>query len=731
MNSKLKKMKLASKISLIISIILCVCFSFLIVVSIKSAQTAIEDSTFGELEAISKANGVQIQNIFDTAEATSIDITNFLINTYKNDTSEQSTYNNESQVYKNIKMNAVGEKIEQYMIATTSNTVTNSEDIIGMGMFFEPYAFTPNLESYSVYVNTKDSKANVIPVGNYKEYSKQEYYSEAVSKKHTVFTKPYESHGIALITAATPIIVDNTVKGVITVDINVKNFDKIQSKDASYPSMFSSITTDDGIVVYDSKNAGSVGADTSKFYTNRSDFDEILKLSAKGQPFQYNVASKSGEKSCKFFYPINAGKANWQALTVVTDHDVNSASLHTSILLISISILSLIIILIVTISTLKKMLNPINNVVQAAKDLSHGNLDIAIQSENQDEIGILSNTFNDTAKSLKTMISEISQVLNAIANNDLNVSTSAEYEGDFIQIEESMNNIIAKLNNVIGEINQSADQVSSGSEQISSGAQALSQGATEQASSIEELSATITEIAEHVKENASNSADASVKAANVGNEIEESNRHMQSLITAMTEISDSSNQIGKIIKTIEDIAFQTNILALNAAVEAARAGSAGKGFAVVADEVRNLASKSAEAAKSTTSLIESSIKAVDNGTKIADTAAKSLNTVVSGVKDVSDIVDKISQASNEQANSINQVTLGVEQISNVIQTNSATAEESAAASEELSGQSQMLKTMVNQFKLKSTEICMDENDTAEIPEASAEYSDNNFTSDKY
>lgn len=204
-----------------------------------------------------------------------------------------------------------------------------------------------------------------------------------------------------------------------------------------------------------------------------------------------------------------------------------------------------------------------------------------------------------------------------------------------------------------------------------------------------------------MKNNATDAADASKKVSQVGAELNESNKQMQEMIAAMSKIGDSSSQIGKIIKTIEDIAFQTNILALNAAVEAARAGEAGKGFAVVADEVRNLASKSADAAKETTTLIQNSIKEVEVGTKIADATATTLLQVVEHAGDVTTAVNHISQASNEQANSINQITLGVEQISSVVQTNSATAEESAAASEELSGQAETMKELVGRFRLKN------------------------------
>lgn len=253
----------------------------------------------------------------------------------------------------------------------------------------------------------------------------------------------------------------------------------------------------------------------------------------------------------------------------------------------------------------------------------------------------------------------------------------------------------------MAQIYNASQQVSSGSDQVANGAQALSQGSTEQAASALELSTAIGEIAQQVQSNAQHAKTASGQANNAGTELGLSNQKMQALIAAMDEINNSSKEISKVIKTIEDIAFQTNILALNAAVEAARAGTSGKGFAVVADEVRNLASKSAEAAKGTTALIESSIKSVGNGARLADETAKSLLIVVDEAMQASQSINQISIASEEQALSISHITTGMDQISSVIQTNSATAEQSAAASEELNGQAGMMKQLVNKFKLKS------------------------------
>lgn len=351
----------------------------------------------------------------------------------------------------------------------------------------------------------------------------------------------------------------------------------------------------------------------------------------------------------------------------------------------------------------KSIANPIIKVKDAAIQLSQGDLNIEITADTEEEIGQMTQAFADAAGMMKRYIADISRVLGEVSNGNFNVSTSEDFKGDFEQMKQALVVITRSLSSTMGQINQSADQVASGSDQVSSGAQALSQGSTEQASSVEELAATINEISSQVKGTAESARMAQVQTDQAGDRVKVCNGQMQEMIQAMNEISNSSSEIGKIIKTIEDIAFQTNILALNAAVEAARAGEAGKGFAVVADEVRNLASKSADASKNTASLIEQSIRAVENGTRLANETAQSLLQVVDGTKEVTITVQQIADAAGNQATSIAQVTQGIDQISSVVQTNSATAEESAAASEELSGQAQMLKDLVSQFKLMETE----------------------------
>ena len=292
-------------------------------------------------------------------------------------------------------------------------------------------------------------------------------------------------------------------------------------------------------------------------------------------------------------------------------------------------------------------------------------------------------------------------MLSHLAGKNLDLTANIDYVGDFKPIQDSLEQIIASFNEAFAHFHVAAEQMSSSSEQVSSGAQGLAQGATEQASTLEELSASISQISGQVSKNAENAGRASRQVREVGGDMETSNQKMQELTEAMAEISNSSQEIGKIIKTIEDIAFQTNILALNAAVEAERAGTAGKGFAVVADEVRSLAGRSAEASKSTSELIKHSLHAVENGARIADETAQALMGAVSGAREVSATVEQISEASSRQADAIGQITIGIDQIAGVVQTNSATSEESAAASQELSNQAQMLRKLVGSFRIKN------------------------------
>ncbi|WP_373481681.1 methyl-accepting chemotaxis protein [Acetobacterium sp.] len=350
--------------------------------------------------------------------------------------------------------------------------------------------------------------------------------------------------------------------------------------------------------------------------------------------------------------------------------------------------------------TLDAVIRPINEASETLKELAEGNLNTAMSGDYQGDHAIIKEAMNQTIANLKRYVNEITSTLEEMSGGNLNQEITSAYTGDFLAIKNALNGISSSLSTTMSEIDVAAAHVEIGARQISDGGQALAQGTTEQASSIEELTASIEEVAGETKQNALRANDANELAVRVRKNAEVGNGQMAKMISAMGDIDESSQNISKIIKVIDDIAFQTNILALNAAVEAARAGQHGKGFAVVAEEVRTLAARSAEAAKETTGLIEGSIEKVGVGIKIADETAESLKEILNEIEKVTSLVGNIARASTDQASEIAQITQGIEQVSQVVQTNSATAEESAASSEELSGQAEMLKQMVGAFKLK-------------------------------
>lgn len=351
---------------------------------------------------------------------------------------------------------------------------------------------------------------------------------------------------------------------------------------------------------------------------------------------------------------------------------------------------------------LRHILAPLLCIEENMLQMAEGNLDVKLDvNEDETELGMLAKAINGTKQHTVNIVKDLDYVLGEMAKGNFTVTVNhtEHYKGDYEPILLSMRKLKKEQSKTLLQIGMAADQVAMGSEQVSDGAQALAQGATEQASAVEELSATISEISDNAKNNAENSTLALEHSQSASSFVSESAENIRAMISAMNEISQSSQEIGKIIASIENIAFQTNILALNAAVEAARAGEAGKGFAVVADEVRNLASKSDEAAKATKELIVNSIESVKHGETIVSQVSEALSSTIEASQQAEKDIAQITNAITEETESIAQVADGIEQISAVVQTNSATSEESASASAELFSQAQMMKDLVSCFQL--------------------------------
>lgn len=395
---------------------------------------------------------------------------------------------------------------------------------------------------------------------------------------------------------------------------------------------------------------------------------------------------------------LNTETVNIRAATVEDSVKITNMSM---IILLVITVIAIILAMFICAVVTRLIVYPVKQVEAAMQGLAKGHMSQELDYDSADEFGSLVGSVKETCEVLANVVTDLSRLLDDMSSGNFDLYANDEhYRGDFEPLLAAIRRMNRSLSSTMRQINDASDQVASGADQVSSGAQALSQGATEQASSVEELAATINDISREVNNTAENAREASEKVMEAQTKLSTSNEQMQDMIAAMGEISQKSGDIGKIIKTIEDIAFQTNILALNAAVEAARAGAAGKGFAVVADEVRNLASKSAEASKNTAQLIEATVQSVQEGTGIANRTAESLDRIVLSSEESAKLVQDISKASQDQAASIAQVTQGIDQISSVVHTNSATSEESAAASQELSSQAQILMNLVKQFRIR-------------------------------
>lgn len=370
--------------------------------------------------------------------------------------------------------------------------------------------------------------------------------------------------------------------------------------------------------------------------------------------------------------------------------------------MLTVAVVATCFVLFMAIQIIISITRPVKQVSVALKGFSMGKLDIPVTYSSRSELGGMCDALRTSQYVLTELIGDECNLLEEMANGNFAVRTKDEniYVGELSSILKSIRSINGNLSNTLGQIMYSASQVANESMQVSNGSQSLAQGSTEQAGSVEQLASTIAEISNNSINNANNSEQASNQSKLAGGQVKESVKLMDDMVVAMQNISDSSNEIGKIIATIENIAFQTNILALNAAVEASRAGEVGKGFAVVAEEVRGLAAKSDEAAKATKNLIEHSMQTVKEGSDIVRNVSDSLTKTVEISNHVLEAVHLITQATTEEAQSIEQVKKGINEISCVVQTNSATSEEFAAASAEMSNQASIMMDLLSRFRLR-------------------------------
>lgn len=529
-----------------------------------------------------------------------------------------------------------------------------------------------------------------------KEYA---FRTEDQLKKGYIVTEPYEDEvtKAQVITISAPVY-DETgskVLGVAALDVKLTDLTKqMQAYELPYKTGTIRLVSPSGEVLV------SPEADEVLKNINDLGFDQKLMDDYKNPGSDVVTYQNKGKMVCSITREINS--AGWKTIVSVDRSDFLKVATRITMQVILLFAGMGVILIAAMYLLAKSIAKPLKRLTKMTDQLAAGNLDVEITVKGKDEVGRLADSMRNLTMRLVTYIAyidEISKALDELGKGNLTLKLAQNYDGEFAAIKDSLLRTSEMLKDTIGKIVEASNQVSSGSGEVSNGAQALAQGTMEQAGILQELSSTMESISQNITETAESSKKAAGRVEKVGESADESSEKMHHLLVAIQDINYKSSEIGKIVKTIEDIAFQTNILALNAAVEAARAGETGKGFAVVADEVRNLANKSAEAAKNTTNLINSSLEAVGNGTRIAEETSVILKDVLAGVKETVDGFIWISTASNEQAESLRQALAGLEQVNFVVQSNSATAEESSAASEELSAQAGLLKDLANHFQI--------------------------------
>ena len=520
-----------------------------------------------------------------------------------------------------------------------NSTLEDDSNIFSVYVAFEPNAMFENTANGLSYFQYRtDGQLRLDILKDYSEYSKLDYYKKSKDTLKPNITEPYsekQSSGetVNLITISYPIIdKNNRFLGVTNVDILTDTITNLSYDLGNYKTSCQSIISADS-------NFVSNTADKSKVGTKYSE-------------------DQGGIIAAKIPITMDGIDSKWNSVFYIKNSELLASIFSLIAFIIIFGLIDVFIMCTIAYVVVKKSLLPIKDIMSLSKDMGKGKLRTDIEIYTNDEFGELSEIFKNTSKEISGYISEISEILLEISNGNLKSQVDRDYMGDFAPIKDALNKILNSFNSTYYDLGVTAEQVSTGANEISSAAQSLSSGTTEQAGSLEQLSATINEVSNHVQKNADNASHAKSITENAEQALEYGKLSVNDLLQAIEEIRTSSDEITKIIKTIDEIAFQTNILSLNAAVEAARAGSAGKGFAVVADEVRNLANKSAEAAKNTTELIEGSVNAVENGTKIAGKTADLINRIVDTSTNINNLVSQIADASSEQATSIEQINEG-------------------------------------------------------------------------
>ena len=683
---------LSGRISLSLGIIMLFLFALMTAFILTVASAAFNKKNEQNMNALSNLNAGRVNKITINTSNTMKSLADSFVNFHKED-GEDSALSGKSKLEEATGALTVSEAEEEYyLMKTMQSFAKNNLGIVSQALLLEPDAFSKENSNYSLRYDTDGDKFSMVP---YEVYGTQDFYKQAQESKTASATLPTENPdtGKGSFYMTVPILDGDRFLGIVTTEISTEVFNELDMSTLGYENVFFDVLDNQNNFVY-SNNPDAKGKNLGDLIGQKYNDMLVEKMQSKEAFFQ-----RDGQ--VRYYVPLQIEGVDWWVQTAMTIPHFDQEKNQLLFALILSEVIIFILVQIINFVRISNALKPLKKISEVGKEVAGGNFDVEIHYPHKDEIGELSRSISEVIGRSKKIVFDLRDRLDAMAGGNFTENLeSEEYVGDYAPLLESLKHIQEDMNRTLQEVHASSVQVLSSAEQVNTGAQSLSQGATEQASSIEELSANMQDISQSIQASTKTAGDAYKLQGEAGVAVLQSNEKMEEMRKAMDDITAKSNEISKIIKTIDDIAFQTNILSLNAAIEAARAGAAGKGFAVVADEVGNLAQKSAKAAQNTGLLIEETIEAVEKGAKITEETAESLNSVSKSTEEVNTLIEKISAASSKDLEGITSLNQGLQQISSVVQANSATAEQSAAASEELTGQANKMNELVERFQLK-------------------------------
>lgn len=714
---KKRQFTIAMRLALVISLMVLITISIVVVTASANIRSSVSQITADDMSQLSEKNAVKIEEIIVPVTENGAQIQSVVTGMYGQEDSESASlaasFTNDDlkngvqdskgtfySVVTGDRISASRYQTESSVLQSLSGLVSDNEYVLGAGLFMEPHAFSGEIENYGPYFTKDNASSGKVSNLTYSQYASQEFYQNAKSGT-AGFSDPYDyqaDDSKKVVTAYWPIMYNGSFEGCVVVDLSCDAFSVIATQNSLFEGAYVNIVNKNGIILY-STHTDVIGKEFSTTVDSAA-YASISAGWAGGQEFHVDTTSSSGDVR-RYYDPVSANGDTWWVMSAVRVASINAIVTHIIIFLVAASAICVVILVVLTSLMIRRQLAPLQDVTEVSKKVEEGDFNIELDYRKDDEIGRMIESQKNLVASLNAIVSDITKQLHELETGNLNLELEENqkyYKGSFKPIHDSIQEISQTLSTTISDIRSASDEVSTGSAQVAAGAQALAQGSTEQASSVEEVSDAMTNIAGKIQSTSQMSERCAKISHDSNDAVQLSNEKMEEMRVSMQQITQKAEEISKIIKTIDDIAFQTKILALNASIEAARAGSAGKGFAVVADEVGNLAKKSQEAAGSTAKLIEDTVAAVEKGAGITDQTAEALHKVSDSFGQISSLVDNISRASNDQTQEVNSVTEQISQISSVVQTNSATAEESAAAAEELSGQAAHMQEMLSMFK---------------------------------